>query len=166
MKLILKNSPQRSWQLTNLSLAARCTILSSDLQQAVSVNLESGDQLGLSTGHGRDSVELELAKQAVVAALCALTLVADRVGGGIRMAVNLYAAGTYTGKVTVVWLSSTVVKTRDLLVGIGVLRGTTTPKMSPCMATPRERGATSSKRRSAVLSEVWPVRTAAWTAAP
>jgi heat shock protein 1/8 len=34
------------------------------------------------------------------------------------------------------------------------------------VATPRERGATSRSKRSAVLSEVWPVRTAAWTAAP
>lgn len=72
--------------------------------------------------------------------------------------------------------------------GIGLLRGTTTPKTSPCMATPRDRGAvelcyqfqrngtrvkysyfdvpTSRRRRSAVRSEVCPVKTAAWTAAP
>ena len=42
-------------------------------------------------------------------------------------------------------MSSTVVKVRDLLVGMGVLRGTTTPKTSPCMATPRESGAEGEK---------------------
>ena len=63
-------------KLTDLSLAARGTVLSSDLEETVGVDLEGGHELGLAAGHGRDAVELELAEQAVVAALCALTLVA------------------------------------------------------------------------------------------
>lgn len=72
---------------------------------------------------------------------------------------------TYTGKVTVVWLSSTVVNVLDFMVGIVVFLGTTTPKTSPCMATPRDNGATSNNK-TWVFSFVWPVSTAAWTAAP
>ncbi|KAF5849795.1 hypothetical protein GGP41_005278 [Bipolaris sorokiniana] len=46
-------------------------------------------------------------------------------------------------------------------------RGTTGAKMLPSMATPRERGTTSRRRRSAVSAEVaFPERIPAWTAAP
>ena len=44
-----------------------------------------------------------------------------------RLSLHCVRSPSYTGKVTVVWLSSTVVNTRVLFVGIGVLRGTTTP---------------------------------------
>lgn len=67
--------------LTDLSLATRGTVLSSDLQETVSIDLESGDELGLTTEHGRNTVELELAEKTVVAALSTLTLV-DREGDG------------------------------------------------------------------------------------
>ena len=62
--------------LTDLSLAARSTVLGSDLQETVSIDLEGGNELGLATGHGGNTVELELAEQTVVTALCTLTLVA------------------------------------------------------------------------------------------
>lgn len=61
---------------TDLSLAARCTVLCSNLEETVRVDLEGGDELGLPTRHGRNSVELEFSKQAVVPALRAFTLVA------------------------------------------------------------------------------------------
>ena len=53
------------------------------------------------------------------------------------------------------------------LLGTVVPRGTTGAKMLPSMATPRERGQTSRRRRSAVSAEVaFPERIPAWTAAP
>jgi hypothetical protein len=53
------------------------------------------------------------------------------------------------------------------LVGTVCPRGTTGAKMLPSMATPRERGTTSRRRRSAVSAEVaFPERIPAWTAAP
>ena len=62
-------------QLTDLSLAARSTVLSGDLEETVGVNLECGDKLGLATGHGGNTGELELAEESVVPALSTLTLV-------------------------------------------------------------------------------------------
>ena len=62
--------------LTDLCLAARGTVLSGDLQQTVGINLKGGNKLRLPPRHGRNTVELELAEQTVVAALCTLTLVA------------------------------------------------------------------------------------------
>ena len=62
--------------LTDLRLAAGCTVLSSDLEETIGINLEGGDKLGLSPGHGRDAGQLEFTEQTVVAALSALTLVA------------------------------------------------------------------------------------------
>ena len=59
-----------------MSLAARGTILGGDLEETVGVELEGGDELGLTTGHRRNAVELELTEESVVAALCSLTLVA------------------------------------------------------------------------------------------
>lgn len=58
-------------------LAAGRAVHRGDLEQTVRVDLEGGDELGLATGHGRDTSELELAEQTVVAALGALTLVAE-----------------------------------------------------------------------------------------
>ena len=138
--------------LTDLGLAARCAILSGNLQETVCINLKGSNELGLSTGHRRNAIELEFTKQTVVTALSPLTLVPLIQEMSYLRHTN--EKGTHTGNVTVVWLSSTVVNVRDLLVGMGVFRGTTTPKISPCMATPNERGATSRRRRSAVLSEV------------
>lgn len=68
---------ERTCKRTDLSPTARCAVLRSNLEKTVGINLEGGDKLGLSTGHGRDAVELELAEKTVVAALCALALVAS-----------------------------------------------------------------------------------------
>ena len=73
--------------LTDLSLAARSTVLGSDLQETVSIDLEGGNELGLATGHRGDAVELELAKETVVAALSTLALV-HREGDGRLVVLN------------------------------------------------------------------------------
>ena len=70
-------------QLTDLSLAARSTVLGSDLQETVSIDLEGGNELGLATGHGGNTVELELAEETVVTALSTLTLVDGEGDGGL-----------------------------------------------------------------------------------
>lgn len=56
-------------------LTARSTVHRRDLQQTVRVNLEGRHELRLSTRHRWDTVELELAQQAVVPTLSALALV-------------------------------------------------------------------------------------------
>lgn len=61
--------------LTNLSLTAGSTILRGNLEETVGVNLEGGNELGLATGHGGNAVELELAKESVIPALCTLSFV-------------------------------------------------------------------------------------------
>jgi hypothetical protein len=63
--------------LTDGCFTARSTILSRDFQKTVCVHLESGDQLGLSTGHWRNTSKLKLSKKTVVTALSTFTLVAD-----------------------------------------------------------------------------------------
>ena len=69
--------------LTDLSLAARSTVLGSDLQETVSIDLEGGNELGLATGHGGNTVALELAEETVVTALSTLTLVDGEGDGGL-----------------------------------------------------------------------------------
>lgn len=59
----------------DLSLSARGTILSRDLEETVGVNLESANELGLASGHRGDTRKLELSKESVVLALGSLTLV-------------------------------------------------------------------------------------------
>lgn len=59
----------------DLSLSARGTVLSRDLEETVGVNLESANELGLASGHRGDTRELELSKKSVVLALGSLTLV-------------------------------------------------------------------------------------------
>ena len=61
--------------LTDLSLTARGTILRSDLEEAVRVDLEGGNEFSLATSHWRNSIKLKLSEQPVVAALRPLTLV-------------------------------------------------------------------------------------------
>lgn len=63
-------------KLTDGSLAAGSTVHGGHLEQTVGVDLEGGDELGLATGHGWDTVELELSEKSVVAALGSLSLVA------------------------------------------------------------------------------------------
>ena len=84
--------------LTDLSLAARGTVLSSDFQETVSIDLEGGDQLGLAAWHGGDTVELEFTEQAVVTALCTLAFVPAE--SQCQKIEKKFKA--YTGKVTVV----------------------------------------------------------------
>src|SRR6266545_6872993 len=64
------------------------------------------------------------------------------------------------------WLSEYVEKISDFLVGTVVLRLMRVGMTPPAVSIPRERGATSSRRRSCIFSEVSPERIAAWTAAP
>lgn len=59
----------------DLSLSARGTVLSRDLEETVSVNLEGTNKLGLASGHRGDTRKLELSKKSVVLALGSLTLV-------------------------------------------------------------------------------------------
>jgi len=59
----------------NGSFAAGGAVLSSDLQETVGIDLKGGDKLGLTTGHGRNAIKFELAKETVVAALSTLALV-------------------------------------------------------------------------------------------
>merc|ERR1719284_2234814 len=71
---------------------------------------------------------------------------------------------SYTWMVTAGWLSEEVVKVWVCLVGMVVfllIREVITP---PAVSIPRERGATSRRRRSETASEVSPVKMAAWTA--
>lgn len=136
---------------TDGSLAAGGAVHCGYLEETIGIDLEGGDELGLSTGHRRDTVELELSEQTVVFALRPFAFVS-------KQTLLVWCSKprnriSYTGKVTVVWLSSTVVNVRLFMHGMVVLRGTTIPKTSPCMATPRESGATSS-RRTCVFSEV------------
>eukprot|EP00123_Amoebidium_parasiticum_P000991 comp11954_c0_seq1/m.6632 comp11954_c0_seq1/g.6632 ORF comp11954_c0_seq1/g.6632 comp11954_c0_seq1/m.6632 type:complete len:148 (+) comp11954_c0_seq1:869-1312(+) len=73
---------------------------------------------------------------------------------------------SYTWISTPGWLSAYVVKVCVCLVGTVVLRlmrGVITP---PAVSIPRDRGATSSSRRSDTASCLSPERMAAWTAAP
>lgn len=63
--------------LTNGCFTARSTILSGNFQKTVCVHLKSGDQLGLSTGHWRNTSKLKLSKKTVVTALSTFTLIAD-----------------------------------------------------------------------------------------
>jgi hypothetical protein len=53
-----------------------------DLEKTVGIDLEGGNKLCLSTRHRRNTGKLELAKQAVITALSALTLVSE--GRAIR----------------------------------------------------------------------------------
>lgn len=77
MKIVSEQSIQMTChERTDLSLAARCTILSGDLEETVGVNFEGSDKFGLTAGHWWNAVQLELAEETVVAALCALTLIA------------------------------------------------------------------------------------------
>jgi len=59
----------------NVRLTAGSTVLGRDLEETVGVNLESTNKLGLSTGHGWDTRELEFTEKSVVLALGSLTLV-------------------------------------------------------------------------------------------
>lgn len=59
----------------DLSLSARGTVLSRDLEETVSVNLKGANKLGLASGHRRNTRKLELSKESVVLALGSLTLV-------------------------------------------------------------------------------------------
>ena len=70
-----------------MSLAARCTVLSGDLEQTVRIELEGSEELRSTAGHGRNASELELAEQAVVAALGTLALV-HREGDGRLVVLN------------------------------------------------------------------------------
>merc|ERR1719382_2230092 len=73
---------------------------------------------------------------------------------------------SYTWIVTAGWLSLYVVNVWVCFVGMVVfllIREVITP---PAVSIPRERGATSRRRRSETASEVSPVKMAAWTAAP
>lgn len=63
-------------QRTDLSLAARSTVLSGDLEETVGVDLKGGEELRLATGHRRNVRQLEFTEQTVVAALGTFTLVA------------------------------------------------------------------------------------------
>ena len=135
----------RKGKPTDGSFATGGTVHGRNFKETIGINLESGDKLSLASRHRRDTSKLELAEQTVITALSTLTLVPKIQSQDDSKSKRVT---TYTGKVTVVWLSSTVVNTRDLFVGMGVLRGTTTPKTSPCMATPSDRGATSRRRRS------------------
>jgi hypothetical protein len=134
-------------KLTDRCFAAGCTVLGGHLQETIGVDFEGRNKLSLTTKHRWNAGEFKFAEQTIVAALRAFTLIPERLTNE-SSAVNLQRRRPYTGNVTVVWLSSTVVKVRDLFVGMGVFRGTTTPNTSPCMATPRERGATSRRSRS------------------
>ena len=58
--------------------------MSRDLEETVGVNLEGGDELGLTAGHRWDAVELELAEETVVTALGTLTLIAAQITLQIR----------------------------------------------------------------------------------
>ena len=62
-------------KLTDGRLPTRSTILCGHLQKSVRVDFKSCDELSLTTGHGRDAVELELAQKSVVTALCPLSLI-------------------------------------------------------------------------------------------
>ena len=65
----------KAQMLTDRSLAARCTILSRNLEKTVGIDLEGGNQLGLATRHWWNTSELELAEKTVVAALSALSFI-------------------------------------------------------------------------------------------
>ena len=63
-------------------------------------------------------------------------------------------------------MDAQVEKISDFLVGTVVLRLIRAVKTPPAVSIPVERGATSSRSRSWVFSDVSPDRIAAWTAAP
>jgi hypothetical protein len=66
-----------------VSLSARGLVLGGDLQQTVGIDLEGTDELGLSTGHGRDSGKLELSQKPVVLTSGPLSLVNGEGDGGL-----------------------------------------------------------------------------------
>jgi len=63
---------------TDGSLAARGAVHRGYLEETVSVDLEGGDELGLSTGHRRDTVELEFSEQTVILALRPFALISTQ----------------------------------------------------------------------------------------
>jgi len=64
------------------------------------------------------------------------------------------------------WLSAYVVNICDFLVGMVVFLGMRTVITPPAVSIPRERGATSRRTQLLTCSFPYPVRIAAWTAAP
>lgn len=59
----------------DLSLSARGSVHGGNLEETVGVDLESADELGLTSGHRGDTGELKLTQESVVLALSSLTLV-------------------------------------------------------------------------------------------
>jgi len=58
------------------------------------------------------------------------------------------------------------VKVWDFLVGMVVFLGIKTVMTPPAVSIPNERGVTSINNKLSVCSDPWPLRMAAWTAAP
>lgn len=73
MECCVSNIPQK---LTDRRFAAGCAVLCRHLQKTIGINFEGCHQLGLSTQHRRNTVELEFTEQTVIAALSALALIA------------------------------------------------------------------------------------------
>lgn len=86
---------------TDGCLAARGTVLCRDFEKTVRINFEGGNELSLTTRHGRDAIQLKFAEQAVITALRPLSFVAVTTckTDGKR---NQTREKTYTGNVTVV----------------------------------------------------------------
>merc|ERR1711936_1135023 len=118
-----------------------------------------------------DTFRIPLASMSKVTSICGTPLGA----GGMAVRSNLprrwlslvmALSPSYTWMVTAGWSSEYVVKVWVCLVGIVVFLLIKLVITPPAVSMPRERGATSRRRRSETASDLSPTRIAACTAAP
>ena len=83
--------------LTDRCLPTGGTVHGGDLEEAIGIDLERSNKLGLATEHGRNSGQFKLAKQAVITALCPFafvsSLVNERISRTRRQIRNLHREG-------------------------------------------------------------------------